>query len=300
MSAQVLTLLLNWNNWADTLRCLECVLAMTYRNNSILVLDNGSCDESVVRLAAQLRPPHRLLRNPQNYGFARGCNVGLRWAMRQDVEYVWLLNNDTCPPPDALQELVNRAEQDAKIGAVGGGLCDMDSPQRIQEWGGSWLGLRTGLAGPNQPPPARERLDYICGGCMLIRTAALAQVGLFDEGYFLYGEDADLGLRLRSAGWRLAVASVRIPHRRGSSTGRLVQDFYSSAAGARLLRTYSSCPGLATILGTLRRMVKPALRGEFARVRAVAAGAVEGWRAFAERRTYRLPQALGGETGDLP
>ncbi len=288
---QVVTLLLNWNNWPDTLRCLRSVLASGFDGNSVLVVDNGSEDDSLARIEPKLQPPHQVLRNPTNFGFARGCNVGIRWALEQGADYVWLLNNDTCVPSEALRILVECAERDPQIGAVGGVLCDMDAPDRVQEWGGSWLSLRTGRAGPNPAPPARQRLDYICGGCMLVRTAALAQVGLFDEGYFMYGEDADLGIRLRAAGWRLAAVPVRIPHRLGAAVGRVNRDFYISASSVRLFRKHSSSPLTAVLLGTLRRMVKPALRGEFSRIYAVAAGTVEGWRAFGEGRAYRLPEA---------
>lgn len=291
-SATVVTLLLNWNNWRDTMRCLQSLHASRYAGQRLLVVDNGSQDESVARLQPLLPPPHQLLRNPANFGFARGCNVGMRWGLEQGAAYIWLLNNDTCVPAEALEQLVVLAESDARIGAVGAVLCDMDPPGEIQEWGGSWFSMRTGRTSFNRPPPARQRLDYICGGCMLVRAAALRQVGLFDEGYFLYGEDADMGVRLRQAGWTLAVAPVRIPHRRGASTGRLTQDFFASAAAARLLRTYARWPWPATVCGTLRRMVMPALRGQFRRVAATSAGALEGWRAFDERRPYRLPESL--------
>ncbi len=276
----VIAVLLNWNGWRDTQRCLESLARLSYPCR-VVVVDNGSADDSAARLAPLLRPPGCLLRNPANYGFARGCNVGLRWALAQGAQYVWLLNNDTCVEPDALSALVAEAEADSRIGAVGGVLCDMDCPENVHEWGGGSLSMRTGFHRVFRRAPNSGALGYICGGCLLLRRAALDAIGLLDAGYFMYGEDVELGIRLRAAGWKLAVAAgALVRHRRGPSLSTEAKMFYGSAGLALTLRKYSPWPLAATILGTARRAARPVLAQRPRQLRAVVCGAVAGWRAF--------------------
>jgi GT2 family glycosyltransferase len=272
--------LLNWNGWQDTEKCLQSLAHLAHPCR-VIVVDNGSSNGSAVRLAPLLPPPHRLLCNPANYGFARGCNAGLRCALAQGAEYVWLLNNDTCVEPGTLSALVAEAESDPRIGAVGGVLCDMDCPDNVHEWGGGSLSMRTGFHRVFRRAPNSGALGYVCGGCLLLRRAALDAVGLLDTGYFMYGEDVELGIRLRAAGWKLAVArGARVRHRRGPGLSTEAKMFYSSAGLALTLRKHSAWPLAATILGTARRGARPVLTGRLRQLRAVVGGAVAGWRAF--------------------
>src|ERR1700729_1766132 len=87
-------ILLNWNGWQDTIECLHALRKCAYPNLNILVVDNGSTNDSVIRIRAA-HPDIPLLESGSNLGFAGGSNIGIRHAIAHAADYVWLLNNDT-------------------------------------------------------------------------------------------------------------------------------------------------------------------------------------------------------------
>ena len=247
--ARVQILLLNWNGWRDTIECLRSVYELAYPDFGIVVCDNGSGDSSLARIREWAEHPSRqsrvgtiveidrpgaetgssaadllLIQTGDNLGFAGGNNVGLRYLLRRDdCEYIWLLNNDTVVAPDALDALVRHAESDPLLGAVGGTLL-MEEPDVVQDAGGissAWHGMSRAIGAGQRAadlPPEPPRLDYVSGGCLLVRLATVRQVGLLDERFFMYSEDADWGIRLRQAGFRLAVSlKARVWHKGGGS-----------------------------------------------------------------------------------
>jgi len=111
-------IILNWNRFRDTAECLESVFRIRYPNFSVVVVDNGSEDDS----AAQVENTFdrvTLIRNRENLGYAEGNNVGIRHALENGADYVWLLNNDTVVDREALAALVDLAERDRGIGILG-------------------------------------------------------------------------------------------------------------------------------------------------------------------------------------
>jgi GT2 family glycosyltransferase len=115
---RVTCILLNWNGWGDTLDCLAALKESSYPHLDVMVVDNGSTDESVARIRAA-NPGLTLLETGLNLGFAAGNNVGVRHALKNGADYVWLLNNDTRPAPHALSALIDKVQTDRRIGAVG-------------------------------------------------------------------------------------------------------------------------------------------------------------------------------------
>ena len=203
---QVTAVVVNWNGFDDTRRCLEALQRLDYPKISVVLVDNGSTE----RIPTEF-PGVELIRSDHNRGFAGGANLGIRRALEGSAAYIWLLNNDTEVAPETLSALVATAEADPRVGVVGGVLPEA--------WGGGRIDPWTGVSKPSTGP--RDRLDYITGACMLVRRAVFEEVGLLDEAYFFYYEDADLCLRARAAGWRLAVApDARVAHRGGASVNR--------------------------------------------------------------------------------
>jgi GT2 family glycosyltransferase len=207
--SSVAVIVLNWNGFEETRRCLSSLAALEYEPLRVVVVDNGSTDGSAERLADL--PGIELIRSDRNRGFAGGVNLGVRRALETDAAYVWLLNNDAEVKPSTLAALVDEAEADARIGIVGGVLPEVWGGGRVSEW--------TGVARPVTEPG--ELLDYVTGTCMLIRRAVLEQVGLFDEAFFFYYEDADFCRRAQEDGWRLSVApEARVEHAGGATVNR--------------------------------------------------------------------------------
>src|SRR5690606_10998851 len=123
MAPRVCIVMLNWRCVEDTLRCLESLRNLRYPAYRVMVVDNGSGDDSVVRIAEQF-PEVDLVETGANLGFSGGCNVGIRRALEQGADYIWLLNSDTRVDPNALTAMVELAETSPRLGAVGSVICD--------------------------------------------------------------------------------------------------------------------------------------------------------------------------------
>lgn len=209
--------LLNWKRPELTVAAAEAVLADGYEGHMrLVVVDNGSDDGSVEFLRSRLEAAH-VIAADRNRGFAGGVNLGLRWCIEQELDAVCILNNDAVPGPNCLDALVGALQRDAGIAAVGARVLNAGGDY-VQAWGGGTLNL---LSGREQVRTTAADLDYLTGTCMLLRCSALVSVGLFDERFFMYWEDADLSRRFLQAGWRLAVAEDAVVLHEGQmSVGR--------------------------------------------------------------------------------
>jgi len=280
----VTCILLNWNGWRDSLACLESLERVTYPKLSVILVDNGSSDGSVAHIRHH-HPRLELIENASNLGFSAGNNVGIRAALARDVDYLWLLNNDARPEPGALSALVQRAEEDHRLGAVGSVLRYAHDPRVVQAWGGGRVNIWTGRTAHVLAPVSEGELTYLTAASLLLRRTALAQVGLFDEGYFLYWEDTDLCYRLRARGWRLGVASGSIVlHREHGSTGR---DFrllhrYAVGSGIRFLIKHSPRPWISVCLFISLKVTRKVFTGKLTHVADIARGVQE----FLARRKH--------------
>lgn len=267
--SRVAIVVLNWNGWADTLKCVASLEKLESSDAQILLVDNGSSDDSVEEF--QRRIPHiKLLQSGANLGFGGGCNVGIRHAMQERFEFIWLVNSDAQVAPDALSELVRLAESNPRLGAIGSVIYDADQPDCVQVWGG---GRVNGWLGTSHHQKAPGPVDFVSGASVLLRTEALGEVGLFDsERFFMYWEDTDLGFRMCKAGWLLAVApNSRVWHRESSSLGQgsLQWDAFSVRSCVRFLRKHAPWPTVSISAMLLRMLTKRILLRRWDRVAAV-------------------------------
>lgn len=270
----VTCVLLNWNGAADTIACLRSLALQDYPALHILVVDNGSTDNSVAAIRAAF-PNVDIIEAGANLGFARGNNLGIRRAVAAGAAYVWLLNNDTIAPPDTCSKLVAKARATPNAGLIGSVLYFMHDPSRIQAWGGGnlivWLARSTHFHRPTPLVPT----SYLTFASVLIPRPVLESVGVLYEGSFMYWDDADLSLRVTCAGYALAVAEdTAILHKEGgSSTHRSpLIDRYAVASGLHFLRRHSRVPGLSMVLFLAIKFTSRALRGRFTNARAVLHG----------------------------
>jgi GT2 family glycosyltransferase len=266
----VYAVVLNWNGRRDTINCLNALKQSTYANLNIIVVDNGSTDDSVEQIR-RTYPSVILLETGQNLGFAGGNNPGIRYAMQQMPDFVWLLNNDTEPEPDALTHMVRRAERDPKIGSVGSVLMSADRTH-ILAWGGGrvnrWVGYTQHATGPKHD----RWFDYITAASMLVPCKTFEHIGLLDDRYFLYWEDTEFGFRLRKNGWKLAVASEScVIHKENGSTGgdRAVLTRYSTISAMRFLSDYSPVSRFSAFTFLIIRLAQRLFTGRLGEIRAV-------------------------------
>jgi GT2 family glycosyltransferase len=291
----VFCVLVNWNGWKDTIACLQSLEHQDYRRLKVVVVDNASSDDSVARIKEAF-PDVVLLDAGGNLGFAGGCNVGIRAALASGADLVWLLNNDTIAPPDTLTQLV-AATHDVKVGITGTVLRYMRDPSAVQAWGGGkifpWMGYATHFM-----EPARFGANtFLTFASVLIRKELFLDIGLMDEGYFMYFDDADFCFRARRAGWKLAIAEgTAVLHKVGGSADsktNLLLERISTASGLRFVSLYGPIPSIAISLFLGARFARRLLRGDLAGIRAVRLG-VSDW------RRQRLQQRADTDSAPLP
>jgi GT2 family glycosyltransferase len=196
------------------------VLGQSDADLSVLIVDNGSTDDSLKRFEELSGPSCRLSALESNRGFAEGMNTGLREAVTGDFEYVWLLNNDAFPRQDCLQRLVERMRRDPQLAMVTPRLV---LPDGTEQHAGGTVNWSTGEL--HQLPPDRFTEPcgdgyWLTGTAPLIRTAAVLKSGFFEPAFFAYCEDADLSVRLTRAGGCLAAVPEAVAtHVEGGSSG---------------------------------------------------------------------------------
>ena len=218
--------IINWENWADTEACLISLEQNNYKNYSVIIVDNFSQDGSFEKIQEYTLKKKRfkLIRTEYNLGFAGGVNVGIRDALGKGADYVLLLNNDTIVETDFLTNLVNTAEADSDTGMVSGKIL-YSHDKKVWYMGGKIAWLRGGGYHPGKGKANKESLrtapfevNFISGCMMLIKKEVFEKIGLFDESYFLYNEDADYCLRASRAAIRMMVNPVSVIYHKESST----------------------------------------------------------------------------------
>jgi GT2 family glycosyltransferase len=274
LKPKVSVIVLNWNGGNDTVGCLSSLQSLNYENCGVLVIDNGSTDDSAA-LIREAFPEVEVLETGQNLGFAGGCNVGIRRALAQRADFIWLLNNDTTVDPGALKAMVEKAGSDPRIGIVGSAIYNMEERERLQCWGGGYVNFLLGRPRHFLKPVEDAKLQFITGASLMISRAAVEAIGELDERFFMYWEDADYCFRLRRGGWRIAVASQsKVWHKAPTAVGRgSVSSYqYFNASAARFFEKHASVPVFSFWSGFVVRLAKRLLVGDWEKTRAVWAG----------------------------
>ncbi len=213
----------NWNGARWLPGCLGGLAEQTFRDFHVVVVDGASHDGSVAYVRETFPAVH-VLTLDRNYGFAAAANAGIRVNRSP---YVVLLNNDTVPRPQWLGALVDAIEQapDA-VGSIASKMLSMNDPERVDDagdlltWQGAAYKRGHGCAAQEYDRPIE--VFSACGGAALYRRVFLDDVGHFDERFFAYLEDVDLGLRGQLRGYRCLYApnAEVLHHGYGSQTRR--------------------------------------------------------------------------------
>ena len=252
----VVAVVLNWNNLPDTLECVESLQRSDYSNLAVWVVDNDSREDPSTVLHER-HPSVRVLRNARNLGYGAGNNAGLRRAIDAGAAYVLLLNNDVVVAPDMVRRLVMAAEADGLIAMATPRVFYYDRPTEVY-WDGGVIDWETGEAPhDSQGLPIDgelKRSEWLDGCSLLVRVSAIPHIGLLDERYFLYFEDAEWSVRALRRGWTNAVVlQASSWHKVSRSTGGLARPavrFYY--ARNRYLFLKAHCPAGKRFLWRLR------------------------------------------------
>jgi GT2 family glycosyltransferase len=270
--------IVNWNGWRDTLDCLASLREQDYGNLQIIVVDNGSTDDSVERIRSAF-PEAKLIETGKNIGFPSGCNVGLRAALEGSAEFLWLLNNDTVCPPDTVSKLVRQAMASPDAGLVGTVLFYAHDRAKVQAWGGGrvkpWIAYTTHFDSPTE----FGRNCYTTFASVLARRKMLEEVGLLYEGFFMYYDDSDLCLRMQKTHWKIVMAEdTAVLHKEGASTTTSQKPFMTkvtTVSGLRFIRRNSRIAFIGMPLYVILRVGRRVVRREWVGLRAVCQGVME-------------------------
>lgn len=281
-----------YGKWEVTAVCLAALAAQT-REHRIIVVDDAGPDDTAERLRDGY--PHvDVVRLARNSGFAAACNAGI---LRGTGDLVVLVNNDVEAAPDMIEKLVAPFENAPRLGSSCPLLFAPDGT--IDAYG---ICADVTMAGfvrlHGQPasslPTAAHELVGPYGAVAAYRREALDEVGLLDEGIFMYGEELDLALRLGAAGWKTAaIADARGVHLGGATSGRGSAKQRERAGFGRgyLLRAYGVLRSSHALRALVTELVVCAGDAVLSRDLASTRGRIAGWRAgrTAFTRSRRIP-----------
>jgi GT2 family glycosyltransferase len=240
--------IVNFNGWEDSRRCLESIRALSSPNVFTILVDNAS-DTDPTDLIRSRFPWCDVLRNPSNQGWAGGNNAGIRYALSRGADQVLLLNNDTTVAPNLVSRLVKAATRHIGFGIIGPVINFLEEPDVVRTDGcifnaANQPGFFQRQAVPLQrvDPPAMTEVDIVNGCCMMVAAEVFRRIGLMDPRYFLVHEEADFCLRAHRAGFRCGVIGEALVWHKGSSsfqrTGQRLQRYYDARNLYLLLRKH--------------------------------------------------------------
>ena len=284
MNPDVNIIILNWNGWEDTVECLESLYQNEYDNYSVILVENGSEDNSLEKINEYCRGELKLsskffnyqtdnkpikfieideneaskikiadenliiIKNRRNQGFARGNNLGIKFALNNfHPDYILLLNNDTVVHPKFLIELINIAQSNDEIGFTGPKTYLYDNENVIQAAGGGNIDFLMGesqevafMEKDNEKFDKNVEIEYVGGSCLLVKREVIEKIGLLDENYFMYWEDVDWCFNGREAGYKSIYSpKSKIWHKYGTSSQNYFKTYYHNRNRIYFMRKHS-------------------------------------------------------------
>lgn len=277
----VAVILVNWNGKANTLACLASLGKF-----KVIVVDNGSSDDSVA-VVKKNYPDVEVLETGRNLGFAGGNNVGIRHALKQGVQSVWILNNDTVVDKNTLTALVNACRH-YQAGIAGSKIYFASGSEFHKErytkkdlghvlWyaGGliDWHNMYASHRGIDEVDHGQydkaEETQFITGCSMLVRREVFEKIGFFDEKFFAYLEDVDFCIRASRAGYKLLFVPQSIVWHKNASSSGVGSDIHQYYMTRNRLRVGFRYAPLRTKLALMREALHTLVSGPAIRRKAI-------------------------------
>lgn len=213
-------IILNWNGKYLLDECINSVFSQKFKDYEIIVVDNGSSDNSVEYLKEKYSSAINIIPLKQNKGFAGGSNEGIKVAKGN---YIVLLNNDTIVDENWLSELINAVDSDEKIGMCACKILNYYNKDEFDTLGHLIYpdGLNRGRAKFEKNYHQYDKFEEVffpSGAAALYRKSMLDEIGFFDEDFFAYGDDTDIGIRGRLAGWKCLYVPTAIAYHKSSAS----------------------------------------------------------------------------------
>lgn len=237
---KVFIIILNYNGKDTIKQCLGSAFQLDYPNLEVVMVDNDSSDGSL-ELAKEFFPRAHFIKNEKNIGFAAGNNIGIRFALEKMADYIFLLNNDAVIKEDTVSKLVNVAEREGSIGIVGP-IVYKDNSDTIWFAGGklNWITMRASHVYEifSDSP---YKTQYVSGCAILIKKEVFKKIGLLDERFFLYYEDADFCIRASRSGlYSLVVPNASAFHFEKSEGDKKAKTYWLVLSGLSFFKKNTS------------------------------------------------------------
>ncbi len=230
---------LSYNGLADTRKCLTSLQPAMRPGAVAMLVDNGSSDGTYEAVGAEF-PWCERLRVEENRGPASGNNAGIKAALDAGAEWILFLNNDTTVDPSLLDRLREAAAAHPDFDLIGPVIMYMDDPTEVMVDGTIFnpniprgFFLRKAVDLTTSTPPKITSVDLVNGACLAIKTEMVRRIGLFDEAFFIYHDEADLCLRVGEAGGKSGIIDHALVWHKGSAT-------FNQAAGKKSARYYDA------------------------------------------------------------
>ncbi|MDD2881492.1 MAG: glycosyltransferase family 2 protein [Rhodoferax sp.] len=277
--------ILNWNNADETLHCLESLKKINQSNVRIIVLDNGSTDDSIQKL--QVQSGFELITSATNLGFAGGHNKIIQYALDHDFKYVWLLNNDALVAEKCLEHLTDHAEQHTEGALFSPVIKNLSPPHKLQHVISLLNATQTGVEEYLDIDIARELQQeqpdkiILWGTALFLRCSAVKHIGLLDEKLFAYSEDTDYSMRSIKNGYRNQIVfNAEILHHQPVGPRKPHYYYYTQRNGFLTWKKYVSFKDLMRLARwnlQLARKLKADIPGQIDAISALKLGIWHGW-----------------------
>lgn len=279
MFPKIAIVVLTWNDWPDTLECLDSLARIDYANTDMILVDNGSTtdaslfEERKAEIARHFKD-FIFIQNGKNLGYAGGNNAGIKPALERGAEWILVLNNDTVVPRDFLASMIHTAQASEALGRK----MEIITPRIVDASGRIWsagshfnwnLLSVTRVLLNSDPVAVRPDMpilptEYVSGTAPLIHRSVFERIGFIPEIYFLYYEDAEFCARARRAGFKIGVAlGAEIMHKvsRTTEAGSPAYVYYHFRNSLLFTRRNCALPlrlliYLASVWWTLKQIVK--------------------------------------------
>jgi len=229
LNPKICIVILNWNGLQDTTICLNSLKKIKYNNYKVILVDNGSNLDEGARLKEKFGDYIYIIKTNKNYGFAEGNNIGIRFALKNNADYILCLNNDTLVQPDFLNIMVKALKKSQDIGMVACKILNFPDKKTINAtWSSVYkTGLFVGNGYGEIDTKSYDNTEFVFGPsgcCALFSAKMLKEISVkndfFDKDLFAYHEDIDIAFRAQWKGWKCIYApKAIIYHKQSKSLG---------------------------------------------------------------------------------
>lgn len=219
---KIFTIILNYNNYEKTKKCLDHLL-MSNIKTKIIFIDNGSTDDSSYKLYQEFKHSNadiEFIFNEKNLGFAKGVNVGIKKVLELGGDYVLLLNNDAYILPDTIEKLLKSLQENPKAVVAGPTIFYYHNKNKVWQAGGffNWVKMGPSIMFKNKEIHIEKltnkiyKVDFLTACIWLAKTEIFKKIGLFYDNFFLYYDDFDFCFRVKKAGFELLYVADAIAY----------------------------------------------------------------------------------------